>query len=99
MYEEFGAYGSEKNALRALERRRGGFTARQYAAAFDKATRLLRTAKEIVGANAGKFWEQRGEQLLDFAEFDDELKEKCPGFRLSTYRGALAWVSYWHHLR
>jgi hypothetical protein len=101
-YRAHGAYGSEAKAHRALARRRPGFTARQYENAFRKAVTLYDLAVELVGRHADALLRQTdvaANRFPDFRDLAGEIRSRCPGLRTSTYRGALAWVFFWHHLK
>src|SRR3712207_5326452 len=97
-YIEFGEYGSKERACEALRRRCRGFSARQYANALDKAIRLLEVAVEVVGERAETLWRRYRAQALRFDDVTVEVKERCGGFRRSTYESAVGWVFFWRHL-
>jgi hypothetical protein len=101
-YRVHHVYGSESRACKALQRRCPGFTTRQYQNAFHKAVVLYDTAVELVGHNAEALWQQTDVEANRFPDFRDllgEIRKCCPRFLVSTYRAALNWVFFWHHLK
>lgn len=101
-YRAHGAYGSDGRACRALRRRCPGFTARQYHNAVRKAVGLYDVAVGLVARHAAALWRQTdvaANRFPDFRELTGTVRRRCPGFRVSTCRAALAWVFFWHHLK
>jgi hypothetical protein len=101
-FRAFGAYGSEEQARAALRRRCRGLTEEQCGNALHKALGLYDTAVELVARDAAALWERtdvRTGRTPDFLALPRELQRRCPGFRITTCRTALAWVFYWHHLK
>ncbi len=98
-----GTYGSsEAKAAKALSRRCPGFSARQYENAVRKALSLYDTAIEVVALNAMSLARQTNvaaNQFPDFGNLAERVRERCPGFPLSTYEKALSWVFFWYHLK
>src|SRR5947209_3011101 len=83
------AYGSERRACKALERRRPGFTDEQYRSAFRKGIRLYDTVVSLVARCAGALWKETDIQAGRYPDFGDlvgEVRRRCPGFRVATYR-------------
>ncbi|MFN3648214.1 MAG: hypothetical protein ACK47B_01435 [Armatimonadota bacterium] len=98
-FVDFGSYGSEQKACRALRRRVPGFAPEEYREAFHLALRVLDAAGEVVKRQLAS-----GAGLPNLDDFVtealvDELAERVPGFYLEGYRGVLWWVYYWRHLR
>lgn len=101
-YRAHNAYGSERKACAALQRRCPGFTERQYRNAFRKAVSLYDVAAELVADRAEVLLAQtdvRRNQWPDFSDFLAPIRKRCPGFRTSTYRSALVWALFWNHLK
>lgn len=102
-YRDFGDYGSKENACKAISRRCKGFSIKQCKNAFDKAALLYEAAERIVSANLKTIYEieqRRGSNfIIHYELFQNEIRGQCPGFKLSTYRTALGWVLFWHHLK
>lgn len=102
-YRDFGEYGSKENACKALNRRCKGFSIKQCTNAFDKATLLYEAAERIVSANLNTIYEieqrPRFNLIIHYELFQNEIREQCPGFKLSTYRTALGWILFWQHLK
>jgi hypothetical protein len=94
--------GSEHRACKALQRRGPGFTARQYESSFRNALALYDRAVELVARDADALWRETdvgANRLPDFRTLVPEVRRSCPGFRVTTYRVALGWVFFWHHLK
>jgi hypothetical protein len=94
-YRAHDAYGSEARARKALQRRRQGFTARQYHKAFQKGVALYDATVELVARDVASLWRQfdlAAESYPDFRSQLPEIRRWCPGFRVSTYFAALNWA-------
>jgi uncharacterized protein (TIGR02996 family) len=96
-YRNYGAYGNDRKACDALERRCRGFSADQYRAALRKALWLCVEAEDIVARNLGTLTAQTvldGLTFPDFRPFADDVRARAPGFQMSTYMYALGWAYY-----
>jgi len=101
-YRAHRGYGTEDKACRALRRRRAGFTSRQYLNAFRKGLALYDAAVDVVARDVLALHRQTDVQANRFPAFREqtaEVRPLCPGFQASTYRAALSWVLFWHHLK
>lgn len=100
-YRAHRAYGSESRACKALQRRCPGFTAQKYQNAFRQALVLYDTAVELVARDAAELLRQtdvEADRFPDFRYLVAEIRQSCPGFRVSTDRSSVLWVFLWHHL-
>lgn len=102
-FKDLDQYGSEEKALKALRCRCSGFTTKQCQNALAKALDLLEVARDVVPSNLTTIFDIENTPALKgtpyFAHLDDEMKLRCPGFRVSTLRAALGWTLFWHHLK
>lgn len=100
-FRAYGSYGgNQATAIRAIRRRRGGFTARQYANAFTKTLELYDVVQLLVNEHADEFWavHNRGDESWP-KQFDRELSNRCSGFRRSTLRSLVGMTFYYWHMR
>jgi len=100
--KDFDSYGgSKRNACKAIARRCDGLTSTQCEIALEKAILLYDTAEELVEKHKEKLWQtyNKPEGLSVGNILCAELKASCPGFKLSTYRSAISWLFFWHHLK
>ena len=99
-YREFDSYGSQIRAIRALRRRCPGLSAEQAAYLFRRSLELWQAAVEVVAANADCLWQQfRADPDVDLTRLDGERERWCPDVPLETWRSALGWIWFWHHLK
>ncbi len=101
-FRAYSAYGSERKACQALERRRPGFSPRRYRNAFLKGVALYDAAVALVDRHAdalGRETDAEAGRYPDFRDLVGRLRRRYPGFRVPTYRAALVWVFVRHYLR
>jgi len=97
-YDSYGC--SRQKACKALARRCDGFDAQQYEKALAKAIRLYEVTDELVEKHKEKLWQTYDKpEGLDIADILEEVKKLCPGFLVSTYKSAIWWLFFWHHLK
>ena len=94
-YWTYRGYESDAKALAALRRRFPKRTRAQYEDAFGKGRRLYTAAVKL----AAHLDACLGVELDADRTIQRKLAARVPGFRASTYRDAIGWVYYWHHLR
>ncbi len=100
--KDFDSYGgSKQKACKAFARRCSGFTSTQYENALEKAILLYDAAEELVEKHKAELWQtyDKPEGLNVGNMLYAELKKSCLGFKLSTYRSAISWLFFWHHLK
>lgn len=94
-YIDHHKYDSVEVAVRSLRRRCRGFTPRQYRTALRKAIHLLDNVEAVIAP-----FDPPYDTLRSWPGFPDAtraLRERCPGFLMSTYRLAISWVLFWRH--
>ena len=100
-FRAYEAYsGNASTAIRALRARCPGFTSRQYANAFAKNVELYDTVEKLVRERAEELWSahKSGDQTWS-RRFDEQLRSRFKGFRVSTIRGMVGMMFYYWHLR
>lgn len=95
-YWNYRGYESDMKAMAALRRRFPRRTRAQYEDSFRNGRRLYVAAIKLVAAHLDAC---QGEEIDADRTIQRKLAARVPGFRASTYRAAVGWVYYWHHLR
>jgi hypothetical protein len=91
---------SQGKAIASLRRRCPGFTAIQYANAFQKGTDLYNCAWEVVKNNEAMLARPRPDAARAIPRgVVEHLRKRVPGFKVATYHQAVGWVVYWHYWR
>jgi len=99
-FRDFDSYGSEAKAIRALRRRCPGISREQADELFHAGCGLWQEALEAVAANADALWrEYRSGGGVDPALLDREHQRRCPEVPVMTWRTAVGWIWFWHHLK
>ncbi len=99
--KDYGSYGGSKaKACKAISRRSVGFRSQQYEDALLKIVRLYEVTDELVERHQEQLWRTYGtSQGLDVTDILKETERLCPGFSASTYKSAIWWLFFWHHLK
>jgi hypothetical protein len=90
---DFGQYGSEQAACKALRRRCPRLPAQDYVGALQQAVQLLAATEHCLKPHADSLREKGMTHELEVS-LANELETVCPGFMRFKYNKALFWVWY-----